>query len=101
MGKHYSNQDRQEALKLAKEIGNRATSERLGINLDTLYTWISKDKKRKAEVISIIQEKGTEGLIAENEELKKELLEKQEEIDILQGAVSFFVKHQKKQKNIS
>jgi len=48
MANRYSNEGRQEAVKLAREIGSKTASERLGINLDTLYTWISKDKKHTA-----------------------------------------------------
>ena len=53
--KKYTNEERYEALKLAGEIGNRATAERLGINLDTLYTWVSKSRKRDEEVRTIVQ----------------------------------------------
>lgn len=35
MGKTYSNQEREEALKLAREIGTAAARQRLGINVDT------------------------------------------------------------------
>ena len=37
MGKRYTNEERQEALKLADEIGPAAAARRLGINTDTLY----------------------------------------------------------------
>ncbi|WP_420797518.1 helix-turn-helix domain-containing protein [Acetobacterium fimetarium] len=45
--KTYSAKERLLALKLADEIKNRAASERLGIKLDTLYSWISKAKNGK------------------------------------------------------
>lgn len=94
--KKYTNEERYEALKLAGEIGNRATAERLGINLDTLYTWVSKSRKRDEEVRTIVQEKGPEGLVAENASLKKALREREQEVEILQEALGFFVKRQKK-----
>ena len=60
MGKRYTPEGRQEAPKLASEIGNRAASERLGINLDTIYAWISKDRQRKNALQAVIEEKGPE-----------------------------------------
>jgi len=36
MANRYSNEGRQEAVKLAREIGSKTASEWLGINLDTL-----------------------------------------------------------------
>lgn len=94
--KKYTEVERTEAVKLAAEIGVRSASQRLGINEDTIYTWQSKAKARAREVQTVVEEKGTEGLVRENEALRRELKEKQEEIDILQGAVSFFAKRQKK-----
>jgi transposase-like protein len=78
MAKVYSQQEKAEALKLVSEVGTRMTSERLGISQDTLYTWAAKERKRKETVDAIIAEKGPEGVIAENERLKKELAERSE-----------------------
>lgn len=96
MAKHYSLEDRAEALKLASEIGNKAAAERLGINLDTLYVWVSKEKKRTEKIQTIVQNKGPETLIAECEALKKALREREQEVEVLQEALSFFVKRRKK-----
>ena len=96
MTKRYTPEERQEALKLAAEIGNKAASERLDINLDTLYTWIMKDRKRREELQAVVQEKGPEGLATECESLKKALREKEQEVEILQEALGFFVKRRKK-----
>lgn len=96
MGKQYTPEERHEAVKLADEIGSKAASERLGINIDTLYTWISKARQRNKVVQNVLQEKGPEGLLAENEALKKALREKEEEVQILQDALCFFAKRQKK-----
>jgi transposase len=96
MAKVYSQQEKTDALKLTREIGTRATSERLGISQDTLYTWASKERKRKETVDAIMSEKGPEGLIAENERLKKELAERSEEVEILKDALGFFARRQKK-----
>jgi transposase len=96
MAKIYSQQEKEEAMKLMREVGVRTTSERLGISQDTLYTWSAKERKRKETVDAIMAEKGPEGLIAENERLKKELAERSEEVDILKDALGFFARRQKK-----
>ena len=69
MGKQYKAEFRAEAVKLSEELGPKAAATRMGVNLDTMYTWISKSAKRTKVV---------------------------EEIEILQGALGFFVKRQKK-----
>jgi transposase-like protein len=96
MGKQYTPEERHEAVKLASEIGTRAASERLGINIDTVYTWVSKARQRDKVVQAAVQEKGPEGLLAESEALKKTLREREQEVEILQEALSFFVKRQKR-----
>lgn len=96
MGRIYTLEERQEALKLAEEIGNKAAAERLDINLDTVYTWIRKDKKRRDKLQAVVQEKGPEGLAAENEALRKALREKEQEVEILQEALGFFIERRKK-----
>lgn len=93
MGKTYSNQEREEALKLAREIGTAAASQRLGINVDTMYTWQSKARKRAATPPPPM---GAEELKAEVDSLRKRLREQDEEIEILQDALGFFAKRRKK-----
>ena len=96
MGKRYTPEERSEAVKLASEIGTRQAGERLGINIDTIYTWISKARQRNKVVQAVVEEKGPEGLVAECEGLRKALREREQEVEILQEALSFFVKRQKK-----
>jgi transposase len=45
---------------------------------------------------AVVQEKGPEGLAAENDALRKALREKEQEVEILQEALGFFVKRRKK-----
>lgn len=45
---------------------------------------------------AVLEEKGPEGLVRENEALRKELKERAEEVEILQNALSFFVERRKK-----
>lgn len=95
MKKAYSAEERFEALKLASEIGNQAASDRLGIKVDTLYTWISKAKKGKP---GFSEEPGNIPITDTTrlKQLEKELREAKEEIEILQDALGFFVKRRKK-----
>jgi transposase-like protein len=83
MAKVYSQQEKAEAPELVREVGTGTKSERLGISQDTLYTWAAKERKRKETADAIMAEKGPEGVIAENERLKKELAERSEEVEIL------------------
>jgi transposase-like protein len=97
MSKIYSAEERSEAVRLAAEIGTKAASERLGINIDTVYTWISKAKRRAQETATTVAAYGgPEGMAAENERLRKLLHEREQEVEILQDALGFFVKRQKK-----
>ena len=50
MGNLYSQEEREEALKLADEIGTAAAVRRLGINVDTLYGWRGRRKNVKANL---------------------------------------------------
>ena len=94
--KRYTPQEREEALKLTEEIGARGASERLGICIDTIYTWKNKAQKRGKMVSAIVAKKGADGLVAENEALQNKLKKQEEEIAILQDALGFFVNRRKK-----
>ena len=97
MAKKYTPEFRAEAVKLSQEIGARPASERLNINRHTMYTWISKAKQRQREVDALIQNKGgTVAFADENNQLRRRLREREEEIEILQDALGFFVKRRKK-----
>lgn len=92
MAKKYSKLERAEAVKLAQETSAKTASERLGINIDTIYTWISKAKKAATEEAELASPEGQ----ARVRQLEKELREAREEVEILQEALSFFVKRRKK-----
>lgn len=95
MRKAYSQEEREEALKLAEEIGVTSASQRLGMNPNTIFNWRSraakKEEKRAAE-----PHLSEEEWRAEKKRLKNELAEKQEEVEILQAALGFFAKSRKK-----
>ena len=96
MGKKYTAEERAEAVKLAREIGNKAAAERLDINIDTLYNWLSKEKKIEEQTRP---KPSQEELERENERLRKALVEKETEVEILQDALGFFVNSRKKSQN--
>ena len=95
MAKKYTAEERAEAVKLAHEIGNRAAADRLDINIDTLYNWLSKDKKHEEQTRPKPSQTELE-LELENERLRKALAEKETEVEILQDALGFFVSSRKK-----
>lgn len=99
MGKTYSKDEKMAAVKLAQEIGAVATAERLNINVNRLYTWIAmeQDKLSKANK-KMNTAGGVVELVDEIDKLKAELAEKDQELEILQAAITFFTKRRKKMK---
>lgn len=95
MGKRYTKEERQEALKLAEEIGAAAAARRLGINVDTLYCWRGREKERAAALKTAVGGRSEEELTAENEALRKQLRQAQQDVEILREALGFFAKRRK------
>lgn len=95
MRKVYSQEEREEALKLAEEIGITAAGQRLGISSNAISNWRSRTAKKEKEQAAE-PHLSEEEWRAENKRLKKELAEKQEEVEILQAALGFFAKSRKK-----
>lgn len=89
MGKRYTKEERQEALKLAEEIGAAAAARRLGINVDTLYGWRGREKERAAALEAAVGGRSEEELMAENEALRKQLRQARQDVEILQEALFF------------
>lgn len=48
-GKQYDEEFKKQAVKLAKEIGNKAAADELGIPKGTLRTWLSKSRAGKID----------------------------------------------------
>lgn len=96
MANKYSDEERAEALKLADEIGASAAAQRLGIKADTIYGWRNRARNRNIVLNKAGQPMSEHELRAENVRLAKELKERKEEVEILQNALSFFVKRQKR-----
>lgn len=95
MGKRYTKEERQEALKLAEEIGAAAAARRLGINVDTLYGWRGREKERAAAVEAVVGGRSEGELVAEIEALRKQLRQARQDVEILQEALGFFAKRRK------
>ena len=96
MGDLYSQEEREEALKLADEIGTAAAARRLGINVDTLYGWRGRRKKKQDGLEQELASRSEADLMAENAQLRAALRQAQQDVEILQEALGFFAKRRKK-----
>ena len=96
MGNQYSQEERAEALKLADEIGTAAAARRLGINVDTLYGWRGRRKKKQDRLEQELAGRSEADLMAENAQLRAALRQVQQDVEILQEALGFFAKSRKK-----
>ncbi len=95
MARKYSKEERQEALKLAEEIGAAAAARRLGINEDTLYGGRGRQKKRQARLEQELAGRSEADLLEENAKLRAQLLQAQQDVEILQEALGFFAKRRR------
>ena len=95
MARKYSKEERQEALKLAEEIGAAAAARRLGINEGTLYGGGGGRKKRQARLEQAVAGRSEADLLEENAKLRVQLLQAQQDVEILQEALGFFAKRRR------
>lgn len=95
MGKRYTKEERQEALKPAEEIGAAGAARRLGINVDTLYGWRSREKEQAAALEAAVGGRSEGELAAEIKTLRKQLRQAQQDVEILQEALGFFAGRRK------
>lgn len=93
--KRYTAEERAQALKLAEEIGGAAAARRLGINEDTLYGWRGRERKRAAAVEAAIGGRSEAELLAEVRQLRSQLQQARQYVEILQEALGFFVGRRK------
>ena len=96
MGNLYSQEEREEALKLADEIGTAAAVRRLGINVDPLYGWRGRRRKKQDGFEQELAGRSEADLMAENAQLRAALRQAQQDVEILQEALGFFAKSRKK-----
>ena len=85
----YPEEFRISSVKLAREANQpiAQTAKELGINVNTLHTWIAKYSKSKEEVL-LMKIKDREEIIR----LKKELAKVTQERDLLKKAAAYFAK---------
>ena len=88
---HYTPEFRESAVKLAVESDQSIskTAEELGINTNTLHTWISKYHRPQKDQTGRVEE---EHLYDELKRLRKENKRLTEERDILKKATAYFAK---------
>ncbi len=88
---HHTPEFRESAVKLAVEsdLSISKTAEELGINTNTLHTWISKYHRPQKDQAGRVEE---EHLYDELKRLRKENKRLTEERDILKKATAYFAK---------
>ncbi len=84
--KRYSNEFKEEVLSLAKEIGVRQTSEKLGVAQKTLYKW-QREKRLTGQLANRVGESDAERI----KRLEKENDELRQANEVLKKAMGFFV----------
>lgn len=85
----YNREYRAEALKLADSVGATAAAEQLDIQTSQIYSWRTKARVDQSQTAV------EKNLLTENAKLKRQLAERNEEVDILKKASAYFAKHQK------
>lgn len=90
--KHYPAEFRESAVKLAVESNQpiSKTADELGVNKNTLHTWISKYHRPQQQCTS--SSVGDEHLYDELKRLRQENKRLMEERDILKKAAAYFAK---------
>jgi len=88
--RHYSDEFKKEAIKQITERGYsvKEVSERLGVTIKTMYTWLNQSKGK----VSSKAQNDLESLKNENAKLRSELKRAEEERDILKKAAAYFAK---------
>ncbi len=88
---HYTTEFKESAVKLAVESDQTIskTAEELGVNKNTLHTWISKYHRPQKQKAGRVEE---EHLYDELKRLRKDIKRLTEERDILKKAAAYFAK---------
>ena len=86
----YTSEFKESAVKLAIESDQpiAKTAKDLGVNVNTLHTWIGKYSKPKTTVTT----RTDEHIYDENKRLKKELARVTQERDLLKKATAYFAR---------
>ena len=102
--REYTTEFKEQAIKLAKEVGTKRAAEELGIPKNTLGTWVYKVKKGEIDPGAGNQTPETAlTLAAENQELRRQLKARDKEIkrlndlnEFLEEASAFFAASRRK-----
>ena len=89
---HYSPEFKEQAVKLADDIGVKEAAQKLGVSLQSLGNWCRHAKKLENDS----EYREIEELRAEVKKLKKELDVEKRSVAILQDAARFFCLNQEK-----
>ena len=100
----YDKEYKEQAVKLAKASGTKKAAEELGIPINTLSGWVHKAKNGKLDIgMGEQTPESALTLVAENEELRRQLKEKAKEIkrlnelnEFLDEASAFFAASRRK-----
>lgn len=93
-GSRYSNELREEALKLSDEIGNKAAADKLGINIKTLAYWRTVRKRQEEKKLNCVQRTHDLGEeIKDNPYVTFQPSEKQEEKEYHRGEIYYVAKY--------
>ena len=100
----YDKEYKEQAVKLAKVSGTKKAAAELGIPVNTLSGWVHKAKKAKLDVgMGEQTPESALTLVAENEELRRQLKEQAKEIkrlnelnEFLEEASAFFAASRRK-----
>ncbi|MGL5511762.1 MAG: transposase [Sporomusa sp.] len=87
---------KEEAVKLAAEVGAVKAAQDLGVPVNTLYTWISRLKAHGERAHAGSGKRRQQSADDENAKLRKRNKELERVNQILKEALSFFVVSQKK-----
>jgi transposase len=92
MSSNYSSEFKQNAVKLAVESDQSIaqTARDLGVNDNTLYTWITKYRQPES---SVSKGSGENHPYDELKRLRREIAQLKEERDILKKAAAYFAKN--------
>ena len=80
---NYSKEFKEEAIRLAEEIGNKKAAEQLGIPYSTLAGWHKRTKHKPKEAVTISEEK----MRIRNREIERENAELRNTNNILKAAL--------------
>jgi transposase len=92
----YEKEFKEQAVKMAAEMGAVKTAQDLGIPVNTLYTWISRAKAHGTNAHVGSGNKRQNTVDDEMAKLIKRIKELEKANQILKDALSFFVASQKK-----